>query len=208
MTSDPQTFRNDAPQKGAVDPPRELPGYRESPQDGVAVALSREDLDRIFTLAHEQLYALASTVMRGKRLASISPTSLVQEAWLKLAKSPSLASVSALHFRRIAACAMRQVLADAARNRNAQSRGGDILHVTWVDFADPCARRRTSKVLDMEKALSELREVAPRATDLVEAHFYGGLDWTECAELFQISEATVMREWRFARAWLNQFLER
>src|SRR5256886_15564202 len=83
----------------------------------------RSALDHLFSVTYEELRRLASSVRRSDANASLSPTTLVNEAWLKLRNSPRLAGVSRLHFARIAARAMRQVLIEAARRRNAQKRG-------------------------------------------------------------------------------------
>jgi hypothetical protein len=82
-------------------------------------------------VAYEELRRLAALVRRDDPGASLTPTDLVNEAWLKLRNSPELAATSPLHFRRIAARAMRQVLIEAARRRNAEKRGGGVALVTF-----------------------------------------------------------------------------
>ena len=84
-----------------------------------ALEADRAALDALFSLAYEELRRLASSVRNGDPGATLSPTALVNEAWLKLAESPSFATTSRLHFKRIAARAMRQVLIEAARRRQA-----------------------------------------------------------------------------------------
>src|SRR5262245_58378415 len=91
----------------------------------------REALDRLFSLTYEELRRLAQSVRRDDPGATLSPTALVNEAWLKLAGSPAVAHTSPLHFKRIAARAMRQVLVEAARRRNAHKRGGGAPVVTF-----------------------------------------------------------------------------
>ena len=85
----------------------------------------RQSLDEVFSMAYEELRRLASSVRRGDPSATLNPTALVNEAWLKLADSPDVGSTSRLHFKRIAARAMRQLLIEAARRRHAQKRGND-----------------------------------------------------------------------------------
>src|SRR5215470_9123118 len=100
-------------------------------------ARDRQALDLLFSLAYEELRRLASIVRRGDASATLSPTALVNEAWLKLAASPHVASTSRLHFKRIAARAMRELLVDAARRRNAGKRGGGAdLTVAFDDAMD------------------------------------------------------------------------
>lgn len=172
-----------------------------------APSASQETLDSVFLLSYEQLRSLASLVLRGGRSITLTPTVLVNEAWLKLSESPSVKFVSLLHFRRIAGRAMRQILADAARRRNAVRRGCGGIRITWDDVADPRSLGQPKDVLALESALQELEKESERTAALVEAHFFGGLNWDECAELFGISKATVMREWRFARAWLTEHMQ-
>src|SRR5438132_11942670 len=93
----------------------------------------RRALDHVFSVTYEELRRLASSVRRSDPNASLSPTTLVNEAWLKLRNSPGLAGVSRLHFKRIAARAMRQVLVEAARRRKAQKRGGGLAIATFDD---------------------------------------------------------------------------
>jgi hypothetical protein len=88
--------------------------------------VDRQALDDLFSVTYEELRRLASSVRRHDRNASLSPTALVNEAWLKLANAPEFRSASRLHFKRIAARAMRQILIEAARRRRAGKRSGDI----------------------------------------------------------------------------------
>ena len=86
-------------------------------------------LDELFSAAYEELRRLASLVRSDDPAATLSPTTLVNEAFLKLAAAPRFKVFSPLHFRRIVARAMRQVLVEAARRRNAAKRGGDLVFV-------------------------------------------------------------------------------
>src|ERR1700680_2673804 len=97
-------------------------GQREREVD--KTAKERQALDQLFSLAYEELRRLASSVKRGDPSNTLSATALVNEAWLKLAKQPGIAATSRLHFKRIAARAMRQLLVEAARRRNSGKRGG------------------------------------------------------------------------------------
>lgn len=158
-------------------------------------------LDDLFSAAYEELRRLAAAVKRDDPAATLSPTALVNEAWLKLRQSPQVARTSRVHFKRIAARAMRQVLIEAARRRRADKRGGDSAFVTFDDSlaeANTCA----DELLALDDALQDLARVEPRQAMLVESRFFGGLDVAETAELLSVSEATVLRDWRAAKAWL------
>src|SRR5262252_3479123 len=94
----------------------------------------RRTLDYLFSATYEELRRLASTVKRSDRSATLNPTALVNEAWLKLAASPAFSTTSPVHFKRIAARAMRQVLVEAARRRHANKRGGgEAMLITFDD---------------------------------------------------------------------------
>lgn len=163
---------------------------------------SHDRLDTAFVAAYDELRRLAAHLQRREAGATLDPTGLVNEAWIKLSRSPDLADTSPLHFKRIAARAMRQVLVEAARRRQAGKRGGpDRVAITLDDdLADPAAM--AADVLQLDDALDELGQAHPRPAAVVEARFFGGLTTAEIAVALEISEATVLRDWRAARAWL------
>src|SRR5258706_14781010 len=166
-------------------------------------AAHRQALDQLFSVTYEELRRLASSVSRGDPSATLSPTALVNEAWLKLADSRQLATTSKLHFKRIAARAMRQLLVEAARRRNADKRGGSD-DVTFITFDESFAAQPSCgrEVLALDAALEVLARIQPRQAMMVESRFFGGLDMNEIASLLGVSEATILRDWRAAKAWL------
>ena len=163
-------------------------------------------LDVVFSLAYEELRRTAVQVRGSYPGATQSPSTLVNEAWLKLRRSPELADTSPLHFRRIAARAMRQVLIEAARRRKAVRRGGGAVAVSLDETAaiHPETDEAATTLLEIDAALTRLAAVHPRPAQVVERRFFGGMDVGEVAESLQISEATALRDWRLARAWLAQ----
>lgn len=163
----------------------------------------RQSFDEQFSLIYEELRRVASAVLRREQSGKITPTTLVHEAWMKLAHSPQIADTSPLHFRRIAARAMRQVLVEAARRRQAGMRRDGEMLVTF-DESMPGIRSVASPkdIMALDSALEELARVSERQAKLIEGRFFGGLEIGELAEMLGISEATVSREWRSARAWL------
>lgn len=166
------------------------------------------NLDYLFSVTYEELRRLAASVKQGDRSATLNPTALVNEAWMRLRGAPGLDVESPLHFKRIAARAMRQILVEAARRRQAQKRGGEgVAQLVPLDTAqerDSPSAPDAEEVLALEEALNELESLDARQAHMVEARFFGGLEVTELMELFRVSEATVMRDWRMARAWLAQ----
>ena len=165
---------------------------------------ARAHLDLVFSAAYDELRRLAAQVRAGDPSATLSPTALVNEAWFKLSASPEVAQTSKVHFKRIAARAMRQILVEAARRRQAEKRGSGTALVTFDE--DLVERSTSDDVLQLNEALEKLESISPRQAELVEARFFGGLDVRETAELLAISEATVQRDWRTARAWLASTL--
>jgi RNA polymerase sigma factor (TIGR02999 family) len=186
---------------------RGISGEEAFPGDDLGLGITdRAALNHVFSVTYEELRRLASSVRRSDPKATLSPTTLVNEAWLKLASSPGLAWASPLHFKRIAARAMRQLLIGAARRRGAGKRGGpDAILVTFDEsFDQPFDQPGVSNddILRLDRALDELARLSPRQATIVESRFFGGLDVTETAQLLGVSEATILRDWRVAKAWL------
>jgi RNA polymerase sigma factor (TIGR02999 family) len=169
--------------------------------------LERPELDRLFSATYEELRRLASSVRSGDPGETLNPTALVNEAWMKLARSLPTAPASRLHFKRIAARAMRQVLVDAARRKSARKRGADFVMVT-LDGSSDGAVERSEDLLALDQALEDLARMEPRQALMVECRFFGGFELSETAELLDVSESTIQRDWRAARAWLGRELRR
>ena len=184
-------------------------GLKERERETDQTAKERQALDQLFSLAYEELRRLASSVKRGDPSNTLSATALVNEAWLRLAKQPGIAATSRLHFKRIAARAMRQLLVEAARRRNAHKRGGDgeVIFVSFDDSLDSPATGHED-LLALDAALTELARLEPRQAMIVESRFFGGLEAGEISNLIGVSEATILRDWRAAKAWLGQTLRR
>ena len=188
---------------------RNIPeAHRFDGANALASGAERSSLDELFSVAYEELRRLAASVRRGDPSATLSPTALVNEAWLKLANSPGISATSHLHFKRIAARAMRQLLIEAARRRHASKRGGEDFSVVTFDESKEQAMICGRDLLALDSALEELARVNPRQAMMVESRFFGGLDITETASLLKVSEATILRDWRAAKAWLAHALSR
>jgi RNA polymerase sigma factor (TIGR02999 family) len=176
-----------------------------SDSDPILSGIDQGTLDTLFSATYEELRRLAGVVRGSDANATLSPTTLVNEAWLKLSRTPPAAFASELHFKRIAARAMRQILVDAARRKSAARNGGYFMRVTLDDGVEQSAADAGDLIL-LDEALDELAQLNPRQAAMVEARFFGGLDVAETARLLGISEATVLRDWRAAKAWLSSEL--
>ena len=170
--------------------------------DTLLSGIDQGTLNALFSATYEELRHLAGIVRKSSPNATLSPTTLVNEAWLKLSRTPPAGVASKLHFKRIAARAMRQILVDSARRKNAARHGGDLMQVTFDDGAEQMAAT-AGDLIALDDAMRELARISPRQAAMVEARFFGGLDIPETAELLGISEATVLRDWRAAKAWLS-----
>jgi DNA-directed RNA polymerase specialized sigma24 family protein len=168
-------------------PARDDPSERGSDWEGLPSVVDRAALDDLFSLTYEELRRLASSVRRNDRNASLSPTALVNEAWLKLAASPGFRSASPLHFKR--------------------GGNGDVCMVTFDEALDQVVA--TSRdLLALDTALDSLAQINPRQAVMIESRYFGGLEVAETAALLGVSEATILRDWRVAKAWLAEQIVR
>jgi RNA polymerase sigma factor (TIGR02999 family) len=156
-------------------------------------------LERLIPLVYEDLRRLARRQL-GYRERTLNATALVHEAYLKLGRAP-LHAADRVHFLAIAARAMRQVLVDEARHRQAAKRGGGWERTTlgnqaWATEFDP------DGVLALDEAMAALE---PRQREVVECRFFGGMELQEIAGALGVSERTVRRDWLKARAWLYRY---
>ena len=182
-----------------------LPEPDSALRDQRGQELDRPALDQLFSATYEELRRLAFVVKGGDPGSTLNPTALVNEAWIKLAKSPGIRAESPLHFKRIAARAMRELLVEAARRRSANKRGGnDAIFVTFDESLT--GLNPGQDLLALDAALTELGQLEPRQAAIVESRFFGGLEINEISNVLGMSEATVLRDWRAAKAWLGHKL--
>lgn len=164
-------------------------------------------MDRVVPEMYDELRRLARRQLRSVPPGgTLSATALVHEVYLKLARSQCPLPRDRGHLLAVAARAMRQILVDAARRRTAGKRGGDTPAATLDDElqgADP----RLAEVLAVDQVLDALSEVDPRLGRLVELRFFAGLSVDETAAALGVSDRTVKRDWRKARAFLFRALE-
>jgi len=159
-------------------------------------------LRRLFAAVYEELKRLARGQLARGANATINTTGLVHETYLKLIKTNSLRLNDRSHFFTTAACAMRQIVIDHARRRQAEKRGGKEIPITTVtDHADTGALDPET-LIHLDNALAKLQSLDAEAARLVELRFFAGLSVEQVAELRGVSPRTVLRDWRRARAFL------
>lgn len=165
-------------------------------------------IDELLPLVYEQLKAIAGNQLKKERADhTLNTTALVHEAYLKLVHQEKATWENRAHFFAISAQAMRRVLITYAKGRLAQKRGSGQPLVTFNDEV-MSGDVRAEELLALDDALRQLYELSPRQGKIVELRFFGGLTEVEIAKLMKISESTIKREWRMARAWLNREITR
>lgn len=171
----------------------------------LAVSDGRKDaLNQLVPLVYNDLRRVAAAQMRREAPGhSLQPTALVHEAYVRLVDQRHVKWRNRAHFLGVAASLMRRILVDHARARLADKRGGGLERVTLVgDEAAPDSPRRVD-VLALHQSLKRMAAFNPRQERIVELRYFGGLTIEEAAEVVGISEATLVREWTIAKAWLR-----
>jgi RNA polymerase sigma factor (TIGR02999 family) len=165
-------------------------------------------LDALMPLVHDELRRIARRCLYGERAnQSVQATELVNEAYLRLVDVQRVDWQNRTHFLAMSARLMRRVLVDLARSRDADKRGGGAVRVTLDDAAiGPGAP--DADVIRLDDALQALAVLDDRKSRVVELRFFGGLTVEETALALHVSSKTVLRDWEFARAWLQRELTR
>lgn len=168
---------------------------------------SRDDAERLFPAVYDELKRQAQSFMRRERPGhTLQTTALINEAYLKLREQKDFRWESRQHFFAICATLMRRILVDHAKGRRRAKRGGDAVHEPIDDLAI-AAKNDGVDVLALDEALEQLAKFDPQQARIVELKFFSGFEVDEIAQLLQISDSTVKRDWRAAKAWLRHELE-
>lgn len=155
---------------------------------------------------YSQLRALAGGIFRQQAPDhTLQPTALVHEAYLRLVDAEQVDWKSQSHFKAVASKAMRQILIDHHRRRNAAKRGGDWERCTLSGLGNDLPQEDV-EFLALHEALTQLQELDERQARVVELRFFSGLNMEEIAHVLEVSKTTVEGEWRHARAWLSRQL--
>ena len=160
-------------------------------------------LERLTPRVYRTLRRIAGHQMQQERAGqSMQATALVHEAYLELIDVTNVNWQHRAHFFAVSAQIMRHILLDRARRRIAAKRGGGAERVNLDELPD-LSGDRARELVALEDALKTLAENDPRKARVVELRFFGGLSVEETAEVLAVSPETVMRDWKFARAWLQ-----
>jgi RNA polymerase sigma factor (TIGR02999 family) len=157
---------------------------------------------RLISLVYRELRRIAGSYMRNERADhSLQPTALVHEAYLRLRNMHAIDWQSRSHFLAVSAHTMRRILVDHARAKHAGKRGLEWNQVS-IEVGELCAAESTVNIVELDEALGRLETFDKRQAKIVEMRFFGGLSEDEIGAELGISERTVKRDWRIAKAWL------
>jgi RNA polymerase sigma factor (TIGR02999 family) len=166
----------------------------------------REALDELVPLVYAELRRLAAAYVRREPAGhSLQPTALVHETYVRLVDQRQARWLTRAQFFGAAAGLMRRILVDLARTRRADKRGGRLERVTLAEDV-AAADGREIDVLALHESLERMAAFSPRQERIVELRYFGGLTIEETAAVLDLSEATVVREWTAAKAWLRATL--
>ena len=167
---------------------------------------ARDAADAMLPLIYDKLRAMAAAQLRRERADhTLDATALVHEAYFKLIDQRKATWENRAHFLALASQAMRRVLLNYARQHSAEKRGGGYSMVTLSEQGIP-HDTRIEELIELDQALGRLAKLSERQARVVECRFFGGLKHEEIAQALGVSEASVRRDWRLARAWLNKEL--
>jgi RNA polymerase sigma factor (TIGR02999 family) len=168
----------------------------------------QEALDRLIPLVYSELHRLAHRYMGRERSAhTLQSTALVHEAYERLINLKDVDWKNRAHFFAVSAQVMRRILVDYARSRRYSKRGGEWRQVP-LNEAIAVFRDHRTDIVALDDALQALAGIDPRKNRIVEMRFFGGLSIKETAEVLNVSEETVQRDWRLAKVWLLRQLSR
>ncbi|CAN5740888.1 sigma-70 family RNA polymerase sigma factor [soil metagenome] len=160
-------------------------------------------LDEFLPLVYNELRRIAENQLRNERGDhTLQATALVHEAYLRLIEQKEVDWNNRLHFFSIAAEMMRRILVNYAVQRNAKKRGDGATKIA-LDEAVSFSDELDFDLVALDDALKSLTEFDQTQARIVELRFFGGLTIEETAEVLGVSDSTVKREWRMAKAWLK-----
>jgi RNA polymerase sigma factor (TIGR02999 family) len=165
--------------------------------------------DQLLPLIYDQLRRIAREYMRRERPGhTLQPTALVHEAYLRLTRGEPIEWQGRAHFYNVAARAMRRILVNHARDRQRLKRQGVQVMVSLDDGAEVAQPGEEGGVdlIALDAALDRLTETYPRQSQVVELRFFADMESRDIAEVLQVSEKTVLRDWQFAKLWLHREL--
>lgn len=164
--------------------------------------------EQLYPLIYDELKQLAYAQMsRQSPDHTLSRTELVHETYLKMIDQSQINFNDKSHFLAIASRCMRQILIDYARKKYARKRGGKKKELTYIDELFEAQNKKAEELISIDTALEELEKLNARLCKVVEMRFFGEMTIPQTAEVLDISESTVKRDWMKARGWLYNKLK-
>ena len=162
---------------------------------------------KLLPLVYNELRQLAARKMtRESCTQTLQPTALVHEAWLRLGGDEQPTWENRTHFFCAAAEAMRRILIDRARSKQARRHGGDLQRLD-VDEVEIAAPMQEDELLAINEALDRFSQHAPKKAELVKLRYFAGFGLKEAGQMLGISEPTAVRWWTYSRTWLYQAIQ-
>lgn len=167
----------------------------------------RAAFDKLMPLVYDEMRRIAHRYMQQERDGhTLQTTALINEAYVRLVGQQKMEWRNRAHFFAVTAQVMRHVLIDHARRLHYAKRGGAARRVT-LEEAEAMTQERAAELVALDEALNDLARLDPRKSRVVELRYFGGLSIEETADVLEISEMTVRRDWRAAKAWLYRALD-
>jgi RNA polymerase sigma factor (TIGR02999 family) len=167
---------------------------------------NRGALDALIPLVHAELHALARRYLGRERPGhTLQPSALVNEVYLRLVGERTMKWQNRAHFLAVTAQLMRFILVDHSRRRRYPKRGGGRIRIA-LDETLAIAPERSEELVALDEALTRLAALDERKSRIAELRYFAGLSVEETAEALSVSVATVMRDWRLTKAWLQREL--
>ena len=164
-----------------------------------------EERDRLFIILYEELHRMARRELRRNSAVTLSPTTLLHETFLNISQRESVAFSDRPRFMVYAARAMRGLMIDYLRRRQAHKRGGEF-EITSLPTEIPQAAEEEQQIEKLNEALDLLGKIDVRLAECVDLKFFCGFSFTEIAALREVSERTVQRDWDKARLLLSRIM--
>jgi RNA polymerase sigma-70 factor, ECF subfamily len=168
----------------------------------IEVAATDVEADELMTIVYDELRRLARRYIQKERQNhTLQPTALVHEAYLRLSEQDIVKWQNREHFFGVAAMMMRRVLVNYAIHHKRHKRGGGMIRLSLVE-ADRCTKDEEIDLIALDQALNRFAKDFPQESSVIELRYFGGFTIEETARVLGVSESTVERDWKFARAWL------
>ncbi|MEQ1513051.1 MAG: ECF-type sigma factor [Lysobacteraceae bacterium] len=163
--------------------------------------------NEIYSLLYRDLYRLARAQLWHSSGHTLTPTSLINETWLRLVRKDNIRAVNRKQLVCLVVSAMRMAILDEIRHRRAEKRGGGVASISLENIAVASERSDPDETLALDAALDELHKHAPRLAQVVEWRYFGGMSESEISSVLDVHVRTIRRDWQAAKLFLLQHMD-